>query len=164
LLGEALILPYDIIVDAKSGVSGAGRAEKEASLYAEVAEGMHAYGLGGHRHAPEIDQQLTEAAGEPVTVTFTPHLAPMTRGILATVYVRLSEGVTVGDLRRTLTEKFSDEPFVRVLDEGRVPGRAIVVSALDNLVKGSSGQAVQNMNVAFGFAETSGLEAGPLFP
>ncbi len=185
LLGEALILPYDIIVDAKSGVSGAGRAEKEANLYAEVAEGIHAYGLGGHRHAPEIDQQLTEAADEPVTVTFTPHLAPMTRGILATMYVRLSDGVTVGDLRRTLTAKFADEPFVRVLDEGavpatrhvrgsnhclmnvfedRVPGRAIVVSALDNLVKGASGQAVQNMNVAFRFTETAGLEAGPLFP
>ena len=185
LLGEALILPSDIIVDAKSGVSGAGRAEREANLYAEVAEGIHAYGLGGHRHAPEIDQELAAVADEPVTVSFTPHLAPMNRGILATTYVRLADGVTAGDLRTALTDRFADEPFVRVLDEGavpatrhvrgsnfclmnvfedRVPGRAILVSVLDNLIKGASGQAIQNMNVAFGFAETAGLEAGPLFP
>jgi N-acetyl-gamma-glutamyl-phosphate reductase len=185
LLEKALILPYDIIVDAKSGVSGAGRSEKEANLYAEVAEGMHAYGLGGHRHAPEIDQQLSVAANEPVTVSFTPHLAPMSRGILATTYVKLADGASAKDLHAALKDRFADESFVRVLDDGavpatrhvrgsnfcqmnvfqdRVPGRAILVSATDNLIKGASGQAIQNMNVAFGFAETTGLEAGPLFP
>jgi N-acetyl-gamma-glutamyl-phosphate reductase len=185
LLEKALILPYDIIVDAKSGVSGAGRSEKEANLYAEVAEGMHAYGLGGHRHAPEIDQELSVAANEPVTVSFTPHLAPMSRGILATTYVKLADGATAQDLHRALVDRFEDESFIRVLEDGAVPatrhvrgsnfcqmnvfpdrvsGRAILVSATDNLIKGASGQAIQNMNVAFGFAETTGLEAGPLFP
>jgi N-acetyl-gamma-glutamyl-phosphate reductase len=185
LLEQALILPHDIIVDAKSGVSGAGRAEKEANLYAEVAEGMHAYGLGGHRHAPEIDQELSVAANEPVTVSFTPHLAPMSRGILATTYVKLADGATATDLHGALTDRFASEPFIRVLETGavpatrhvrgsnfcqmnvfadRVPGRAILVSATDNLIKGASGQAIQNMNVAFGFGETAGLEAGPLFP
>ena len=185
LLEKALILPYDIIVDAKSGVSGAGRSEKEANLYAEVAEGIHPYGLGGHRHAPEIDQELSVAANELVTVTFTPHLAPMSRGILATTYVKLANGATARDLHAALVDRFESEAFIRVLDEGavpathhvrgsnfcqmnvfqdRVPGRAILVSATDNLIKGASGQAIQNMNVTFGFAETAGLEAGPLFP
>ena len=185
LLEKALILPYDIIVDAKSGVSGAGRSEKEANLYAEVAGGMHAYGLGGHRHAPEIDQELSVAANAPVTVSFTPHLAPMSRGILATTYIKLSNGAAANDLRGALADRFASEPFIQVLGddavpatrhvrgsnfcqmnvfEDRVPGRAILVSATDNLIKGASGQAIQNMNVAFGFAETAGLEAGPLFP
>lgn len=185
LLQEALILPYDIIVDAKSGVSGAGRAEKEANLFAEVSEGIHAYGVARHRHAPEIEQSLSVAASEPVTISFTPHLVPMNRGILATAYVRLSDGAGAGDLRRSLVDRYRGEPFVQVLDEGRVPatrmvrgsnqcvvnvfedrapGRAIVISAIDNLVKGASGQAVQNFNVAFGFAETLGLDDLALFP
>ena len=185
LLEKALILPSDIIVDAKSGVSGAGRSEKEANLYAEVADGMHAYGLGGHRHGPEIDQELSVAASEPVTVSFTPHLAPMSRGILATTYVKLSNGVSAHDLRGALADRFAAEPFIQVLGDNavpatrhvrgsnycrmnvfadRVPGRAILVSAIDNLIKGAAGQAIQNMNVAFGFGETVGLEAGPLFP
>ena len=185
LLEAALILPYDIVVDAKSGTSGAGRGEREAGLYSEVTEGMHPYGLGGHRHAPEIEQELSAAAGEPVTLTFTPHLAPMSRGILATIYVRLADGAGAADLRTALGDRFAPEPFVRVLEDGavpstrhvrgsnlcligvfedRAPGRAIVVAALDNLIKGASGQAVQNMNVAFGFDERAGLDAGPLFP
>ena len=185
LLESKKILPFDIIVDAKSGVSGAGRAEKEAGLFAEVSEAIHPYGIGGHRHVPEIEQLLSAAADEPVTISFTPHLVPMNRGILATTYVRLSDGATDDDARQTLLNRFRGEPFVRVLGEGctpatrmvrgtnrcvvnvfadRVPGRAIVVSAIDNLVKGASGQAVQNFNVAFGFDETLGLEAEALFP
>ena len=185
LLEAGLILPSDIVIDAKSGVSGAGRAEKEANLFAEVSEAIHPYGLAGHRHAPEIEQMLSLAAGDPVTVSFTPHLVPMNRGILATMYVRLAEGAGAADARRALLQRFRDEPFVRVLEAGRAPatrmvrganscavnlfedrapGRVIVVSAIDNLVKGAAGQAVQNFNVAYEFPETLGLEAEPLFP
>ncbi|HYM31924.1 MAG TPA: N-acetyl-gamma-glutamyl-phosphate reductase [Candidatus Cybelea sp.] len=175
----------DIVIDAKSGVSGAGRAAKESSLFAEVSEGINAYGIANHRHAPEIEQGLSQAAGRAVTVSFTPHLVPMNRGILSTIYVRMSKGVTPEDLRATLTKKYHDEPFVRILPQGQAPatrhvrgsnfcligvfadrvkGRAIVLSAIDNLVKGASGQAVQNMNVACGLPETAGLEQAPLFP
>ncbi|WP_119458344.1 N-acetyl-gamma-glutamyl-phosphate reductase [Rhodospirillaceae bacterium SYSU D60014] len=175
----------DIIIDAKSGVSGAGRDAKQANLFAEVTEGIHAYGIAGHRHAPEIEQGLSEIAGRPVTVNFTPHLMPMSRGILSTIYVRLANGAGADDLRRTLQERYDGEPFVRVLPAGaapatrhvrgsnhcligvfadRVPGRAILLSAIDNLVKGASGQAVQNMNLMAGFQETAGLEQGALFP
>lgn len=185
LLAEKLIEPSDIIINSKSGVSGAGRAEKEASLYSEVTEGMHPYGIASHRHAPEIEQALTDAARWGVTVTFTPHLAPMSRGILSTKYVRLHGGATAVDLHDALSKRYKDEPFVTVLPRGVAPstrmvrgsnrcvinvfadraeGRAIVVSAIDNLVKGASGQAVQNMNVAFGFKETDGLQQEALFP
>ena len=185
LLETRRVLPTDIVIDAKSGVSGAGRAEKEANLFAEVSEAIHPYGVAGHRHAPEIEESLSVAAGVPVTISFTPHLAPMNRGILATIYVRLASGVDAAEARCALVERFAGEPFVRVLEAGRVPatrmvrgsnrcvlnlfedrvpGRAIVVSAIDNLVKGASGQAVQNFNVAFGFPETLGLDAEPLFP
>ena len=174
-----------IIIDAKSGVSGAGRGLKEGSLYAEVAEGLHAYGLNGHRHAPEIDQELGAAAGAPVVSTFTPHLAPMNRGILATIYVRLTAGGGAAALRGLLSAAYRGEPFVRVLPEGAAPatrhvrganhcligvfddrraGCAVLVSAIDNLVKGAAGQAVQNFNVMFGLPETAGLEERPLFP
>jgi N-acetyl-gamma-glutamyl-phosphate reductase len=172
-------------IDAKSGVSGAGRNAKQGSLYSEVTEGIHAYGVASHRHAPEIEQGLSEAAGRPIVVNFTPHLMPMNRGILSTIYVRLAKGATPGDLRKTLEEAYRGEHFVRVLPEGalpatrhvrgsnlcligvskdRVPGRAILVSAIDNLVKGASGQAVQDMNVMLGFDERLGLEQEPLFP
>ena len=175
----------DIIIDAKSGVSGAGRAEKEAYLFAEVAEGVHAYGVAGHRHVPEIEQELGKAAGQPIVANFTPHLMPMNRGMLATIYVRMCDGTTADDLRAALAQRYRDEPFVTVVPEGvipatrhvrgsnhcligvfadRIPGRAIILSVLDNLVKGASGQAVQNMNVAFGLAEAAGLEQAPLFP
>jgi N-acetyl-gamma-glutamyl-phosphate reductase len=185
LLEAGLISADDIVIDAKSGVSGAGRAAKESSLFAEVAEGIHAYGVASHRHAPEIEQGLSEAAGRAVWVTFTPHLVPMNRGILATTYVRLAERESAAELRRVLAERYADEPFVQVLPLGsvpatrhvrgsnhcligvvadRVPGRAILISAIDNLVKGASGQAVQNMNLMAGLSETLGLEQPALFP
>jgi len=175
----------DIVIDSKSGVTGAGRTPKEGTLYAEVAEGIHAYGIAQHRHAPEIEQELTVAAGQAITVNFTPHLVPMNRGILSTIYVRLVNGVDIAALRASLRAAYDDEAFVRLLPEGqtpatrhvrgsnhcligvfedRVPGRAILVSVLDNLVKGAAGQAVQNFNVAFGLPETMGLESQPLFP
>jgi N-acetyl-gamma-glutamyl-phosphate reductase len=185
LLEAGLIEAEDIVIDAKSGVSGAGRAAKESSLFAEVAEGIHAYGVASHRHAPEIEQGLSEAAGRPVAVTFTPHLVPMNRGILATTYVRLTKGESAAELSRVLAERYAEEPFVQVLPLGsvpatrhvrgsnhcligvvadRVPGRAILISAIDNLVKGASGQAVQNMNLMTGLPETLGLEQPALFP
>ena len=175
----------DIVIDSKSGVTGAGRAAKEEMLFGEVAEGIHVYGIARHRHAPEIEQELTRAAGHAVTVSFTPHLMPMNRGILSTVYVRLVNGATAGDLRATLLSRYADEPFVAVVPEGlapstrhvrgsnhcligvfedRVAGRAILVSVLDNLIKGAAGQAVQNMNIACGLPETQGLGQLPLFP
>ena len=185
LLAAGAIQAEDIIIDAKSGVTGAGRGAKEANLFAEVSEGVHAYGVARHRHMPEIEQALGEAAGAPVAVNFTPHLMPMARGILSSIYVRLAPGTTVDDLRAVLAERYRDEPFVRVVPEGvspatrhvrgsnycligvfpdRLPGRAIVLSVLDNLVKGASGQAVQNMNVMFGFDETTALRQQPMFP
>lgn len=185
LLEARAIEADDIIIDAKSGVSGAGREAKEGSLFAEVSEGVHAYGIASHRHAPEIEQGLSAAAGKAVTVNFTPHLMPMNRGILATIYVRLADGAGVETLRRALTERYRDEPFVQVAPEGaapatrhvrgsnhcligvfadRLPGRAIVISAIDNLVKGASGQAIQNMNLMCALPETTGLEQAPLFP
>jgi len=185
LLAAEQIEADGIIIDAKSGVTGAGRTAKESNLFAEVSEGVHAYGVANHRHAPEIEQELSVAAGRNITVTFTPHLVPMNRGILATIYVTLANGAGADDLRDTLRARFQDEPFIKVVADGvvpatrhvrgsnqchigvyadRVPGRAIVISALDNLVKGASGQAVQNMNLMFGFSETAGLQQEPLFP
>jgi N-acetyl-gamma-glutamyl-phosphate reductase len=185
LLKEKLITADDLIIDAKSGVSGAGRSLKEQNLFCEVAEAMHPYGIASHRHAPEIEQELSIAAGGPVTVNFTPHLVPMNRGELLTVYARLADGMTADDLRDTLEKRYRDEPFVRVAAKGevpatrhvrgtnycllgvfedRLPGRAILVSTLDNLVKGSSGQAIQNMNVMLGRPETTGLTQLALFP
>lgn len=185
LLLDGVVEADDIIVDAKSGVSGAGREAKQANLFGEVAEGIHAYGVASHRHAPEIEQGLSSAAGRPVLVNFTPHLMPMSRGILSSIYVRLAPGATVADVRRTLEARYAHEPFVRVLPEGvapqtrhvrgtndcrigvfadRLPGRAIVLSVIDNLVKGASGQAVQNMNVMLGLDEATGLRQLALFP
>jgi N-acetyl-gamma-glutamyl-phosphate reductase len=185
LLASGEIQGADIIIDAKSGVSGAGRDAKQGSLYAEVSEGIHAYGIAGHRHVAEIEQELSAAAKKPVVVNFTPHLMPMSRGILSSIYVKLNNGATAEGLRDTLAAKYKDEPFVRLLPNGqapatrhvrgsnhcvmnvfadRVPGRAILMSAIDNLVKGASGQAVQNMNVMCGIAETTALEQEPLFP
>ena len=184
-LEEGLIDTSGIVIDAKSGVSGAGREARQSSLHTEVSEGFRAYGIAGHRHAPEIDQELSRAAGEQVTSTFTPHLVPMNRGILATIYVSLKPGVAPEDLRAALARRYRDEPFVRLTREGkapstqdvrgsnlcligifadRVPGRAILVSALDNLVKGASGQALQNMNVMTGQDETRGLPHIAVFP
>jgi N-acetyl-gamma-glutamyl-phosphate reductase len=185
LIEQGLIRADDIIIDAKSGVSGAGRGLKEANLFCEAAEGLHAYSVGAHRHAPEIEQELSAAVGQPVVVNFTPHLVPMARGELVTCHVRLAEGASASDVRGALAARYSTEPFVKVAAPGaspdtrwvrgsnlcviavfadRIPGRAIVVAVIDNLVKGSGGQAVQNMNVAFGYAEDSGLTLEPLFP
>lgn len=185
LLEARLIDPDAIIIDAKSGVSGAGRAAKEGSLHTEVSEGLHAYGVITHRHTPEIEQGLSEAAGRPVPVTFTPHLVPMNRGILATTYVRTAGGASAADLHEALQARYADEPFVRVLPmkslpatrhvrgtnrcliavhPGRTDGQAILLSVTDNLVKGASGQALQNMNLMLGLDERLGLAQGPLFP
>ena len=175
----------EIVIDAKSGMTGAGRAAKEAMLFSEVSEGFHAYGVGHHRHMAELDQEFSLAAGREVTVTFTPHLVPMNRGILSTIYVRGRRGRTPEDLHELLLKFYVKEPFVHVLPFGetpqtrhvrgsnmtfigvakdRLPGRAIIVSALDNLVKGASGQAIQNMNLVMGWPETMGLEQVALFP
>lgn len=185
LLEKGLIKSEDIIIDAKSGTSGAGRSPKEGSLYCEVTEGLHPYGVASHRHTPEIEQVLGWAAKSAVPVTFTPHLIPMSRGMLATTYVKLADGKTAEDLHKTLADRYATETFVTVLPyktapqtrhvrgsnyvqigvfADRIPGRAIVVSAIDNLVKGASGQAIQNMNVMLGLPETMGLEALPVFP
>ena len=184
-LENGLIGTTGIVIDAKSGVSGAGRAARESSLHTEVSEGILAYGIASHRHAPEIDQELSRAAGEPVCCTFTPHLVPMNRGILATIYVTLKDGAAPEDLRAALARRYRNEPFVRLTPQGRapathhvrgsnlcligvfpdrMPGRAILVSVLDNLVKGASGQALQNMNVMAGLEETAGLSGVAVFP
>jgi N-acetyl-gamma-glutamyl-phosphate reductase len=175
----------DIIIDAKSGVSGAGRGLKQNVLFSEAGEGLSPYSVGKHRHAPEIEQEVSKAAGRAVTVNFTPHLIPMSRGELCTIYVRLVNGATADDLRATLGEAYREEPFVHVAAPGtlpqtqnvrgsnyvqigvlpdRIPGRAIVISVLDNLVKGSAGQAIQNFNLMFGIEETTGLMQQALFP
>jgi N-acetyl-gamma-glutamyl-phosphate reductase len=184
LLRSKAIDPDEIVVDAKSGMTGAGRAAKEEMLFSEVAEGFHAYGVGHHRHMAELDQEFSKAAGRPVTVSFTPHLLPMNRGILSTIYVR-GVSASAPDLHAFLAKSYGAEPFVHVLAFGqmpqtryvrgsnmtfigvandRIPGRAIICSALDNLTKGASGQAVQNMNLMLGFPETMGLEQVALFP
>lgn len=185
-LAEAgLITPTNITINALSGVSGAGRGLKESNLFVEVAEAVAPYAVGRHRHMPEIEQELGRGFGAPVTVSFTPHLVPMNRGELETITVELAPGRTAEDLRTAFAARYAEEPFVHLLPEGvapatrmvrgsnhvvlnafpdRVPGRAIVIVAIDNLVKGSSGQAIQNMNLMFGLTETMGLEAAPLFP
>jgi N-acetyl-gamma-glutamyl-phosphate reductase len=185
LLKAGQVSPEDIIIDAKSGVSGAGRGPKEGTLFTEVSEAVHAYGVANHRHAPEIEQGLSDASGRAITVNFTPHLMPMNRGILSSIYVKTEGGATAADLRATLEAAYNNEAFVRVVPEGmspatrhvrgsnhcligvfddRVKGRAILFSVIDNLVKGASGQAIQNMNVMCGLEETLGLEQEPLFP
>ena len=174
----------DIVIDAKSGITGAGRGLKQNTLFSEAGEGLSAYSVGTHRHSPEIEQEIGVAAGANVTVNFTPHLIPMSRGEYCTCYVKL-RGASADDLRTALTDAYKDEPFVHVAKKGVIPqtqnvrgsnyvqiaviadrikNRAIVISTIDNLVKGSAGQAVQNMNLMFGFAETTGLEQIALFP
>jgi len=184
LLKAKAIDADEIVIDAKSGVTGAGRAAREDMLFAEVSEGFHAYGVGHHRHMAELDQEFSRAAGRDVVVSFTPHLVPMNRGILSTIYVRGLKA-SAQDLHALLAKAYANEPFVQVLPFGRlpqtrhvrgsnmtfigvaadrIPGRAIIGSALDNLTKGASGQAVQNMNLMLGFPETMGLEQVALFP
>lgn len=185
LLKKRLIDPTTVIADAKSGVSGAGRGAKVESLYCEVNEGFKAYGIASHRHTPEIEQELSLLAGGKLTISFTPHLVPMDRGILSTIYARLTGAASTADLISLYAEHYRGEPFVRVLPEGSFPstafvrganfcdiglvadsrtGRVVVVSAIDNLVKGAAGQAVQNMNLMCGFPESMGLEGLALFP
>jgi N-acetyl-gamma-glutamyl-phosphate reductase len=185
LIKAKAIDPDEIVIDAKSGMTGAGRAAKEEMLFSEVSEGIHAYGVGRHRHMAELDQEFSLAAGRVVVVSFTPHLVPMNRGILSTIYVRGVGGARPEDLHALLLKSYANEPFVHVLPFGTVPqtrhvrgsnmtfigvvadriaGRAIIGVALDNLVKGASGQAVQNMNLMLGYPETMGLEQVALFP
>jgi N-acetyl-gamma-glutamyl-phosphate reductase len=184
LLRAKTIDPDEIVIDAKSGMTGAGRAAKEEMLFSEVSEGFHAYGVGHHRHMAELDQEFSLAAGREVVVSFTPHLVPMNRGIFSTIYVRGLKR-SAEDLHAVLQETYAQEPFVHLLPFGQMPqsrhvrgsnmtfigvakdrvdGRAIIVSTLDNLTKGASGQAVQNMNLMLGFPETMGLEQVALFP
>ncbi|KAI8469395.1 MAG: N-acetyl-gamma-glutamyl-phosphate reductase [Monoraphidium minutum] len=185
LLEKGMILKDDIIIDAKSGVSGAGRAAKESNLYVEIAEGINAYGVSSHRHMPEIEQGLTDAAGADVRVSFTPHLMCMSRGMQSTMYVKLTGGATPDSIRSELESRYAGEPFVRVLPKGavphtrhvrgsnfcligvfpdRIPGRAIVICVIDNLVKGASGQAMQNLNLVMGYPETTSLMQLAMFP
>jgi N-acetyl-gamma-glutamyl-phosphate reductase len=185
LLKAKAIEADEIVIDAKSGMTGAGRAAKEELLFSEVSEGFHAYGVSHHRHMAELDQELSKAAAKDVVVSFTPHLVPMNRGMLSTIYVRGRRGRTAQDLHEILVQQYEKEPFVHVLPFGktpqtrhvrgsnmtfigvvadRVPGRVIIVSTLDNLTKGASGQAVQNMNLVLGFAETMGIDQPPMFP
>lgn len=185
LLQKQAIETSDIIIDSKSGVTGAGRAEKLANLYCEVNEGIKAYGVCNHRHMPEIEQTLSLAAGADIQVNFTPQLVPMNRGILSTIYVKLAKGVTTSKIRQILQDKYKDAPFVHILTEGkfpstrdvygtnscvisvtdgRTPGQVVIVSVIDNLCKGASGQAVQNMNIMFNLEEATGLKDLPLFP
>ena len=185
LLKGELIETDNIIIDAKSGATGVGRAAKEASLFTEVSEGFHAYGVGHHRHMAELDQEFSIAARHDVTVSFTPHLLPINRGILATIYIKLKAGYTSEQGYDHLQKAYDGEDFVKMLPFGQLPAtravrgsnlcaigmtkdrhdnRLILVSVLDNLVKGAAGQAIQNMNVMFGFDETTGLALVPMFP
>lgn len=182
---EGLIDPDSIIIDAKSGTSGAGRGAKVNNLFCEVNENMKAYGVGTHRHTPEIEEQLGYACGRELKLIFTPHLVPMNRGILVTAYGKLKEGVTYEQVKDAYDKYYANERFVRVLDKNVCPetrwvegsnfvdvnfkieprtGRLIMMGALDNLVKGAAGQAVQNMNIIFGLDETEGLTQPPMFP
>ena len=185
LAKEGLIDMKTLIVDAKSGTSGAGRGAKLPNLFCEVNENMKAYGIASHRHTPEIEEQLSYASGEDVVINFTPHLVPMNRGILATEYATLKKNVTYDEVRAVYDKYYKDEKFIRVLDEGVFPetkwvegsnyvdinfkidprtNRIIMIGAIDNLVKGAAGQAVQNMNLMFGLDEAEGLNLVPMFP
>ena len=190
LVKEGLIDPDTLIIDAKSGTSGAGRGAKLPNLFCEVNENMKAYGVTNHRHTPEIEEQLGYAAGKEIVVNFTPHLIPMNRGILATEYATLNKKAdgtlpTYGEVKAIYDKYYKNEKFVRVLEKDICPetkwvegsnyvdvnfkidertGRIVMMGALDNLVKGAAGQAVQNMNLLFGFDEAEGLNLVPMFP
>ena len=182
---EGLIDPNTVIIDAKSGTSGAGRGAKVDNLYCEVNESIKAYGVGVHRHTPEIEEQLSLAAGKPVTISFTPHLVPMNRGILVTAYGTLLKSVTYEEVKAIYDKYYENEYFVRVLDRDESPqtkwvegsnfvdvnfkidprtNRVVMMGAMDNLVKGAAGQAIQNMNIMFGLPENQGLKLVPMFP
>ena len=185
LAKEGLINMNTVIIDAKSGTSGAGRGAKMDNLYCEVNENIKAYGVAVHRHTPEIEEQLSYASGEEVFLNFTPHLVPMNRGILITAYATLKKDVTYEEVKAVYDKYYADEKFVRVLEKDVCPQtkwvegsnyvdvnfkidprtkRIIMMGAMDNLVKGAAGQAVQNMNLMFGLKESEGLELVPMFP
>lgn len=174
LLCEGLIEPTGIIIDAKSGVSGAGRAPKLGTLYAEANESISPYAVGNHRHTPEIDQVLSDASGRSVEVVFTPHLTPMNRGILCTMYARLTKQRTQEELLQVMRQFYEGKPFVRVVDDLPATknvahtnycdmtvrfnrGQLMIMSVTDNLIKGAAGVAVQNFNLVAGYPETTGL-------
>lgn len=185
LVKEGLIDPKSIIIDAKSGTSGAGRGAKQDQLYCEVNENIKAYGVSNHRHTPEIEEQLSIAAKEEIKLNFTPHLVPMNRGILITAYANLTANVSYEDVKGIYDNYYKQEQFVRVLEKGICPetkwvegsnyvdvnfqidtrtNRIIMMGAMDNLVKGAAGQAIQNMNLIFGLPENEGLQLIPMFP
>jgi N-acetyl-gamma-glutamyl-phosphate reductase len=186
LLRQGLIDTKTVIVDAKSGTTGAGRSLAQGTLFCEVTDGFRPYKVAGtHRHTPEIEQELSALAGQDLTLTFTPHLLPISRGILSTSYATLKAPMTEEELDALYRRSYEDEPFVRICAPGTLPatqyvrgsnccdiavkvdsrtGRVLVLSAIDNIVKGASGQAVHNMNLMCGFPEDTGLRALPLFP
>ncbi|RVU54476.1 N-acetyl-gamma-glutamyl-phosphate reductase [Anaerosphaera multitolerans] len=185
LVKEKIIDLKSIVIDAKSGTSGAGRGTSLANMFCEVNENIKAYGITNHRHTPEIEEQLTYGANEKIIINFTPHLIPMNRGILATSYVNLKGKFSYDDIKKIYVDFYKDDYFVRILDEGIYPetkwvkgsnyvdinfkidertNRLVVISAIDNLVKGAAGQAIQNMNLMYGFDEAEGLKLAPVFP
>ena len=185
LVKEGLIDPDTLIIDAKSGTSGAGRGAKTDNLFCEVNENIKAYGVGTHRHTPEIEEQLGYACGRDIRLSFTPHLVPMNRGILVTAYASLTRPVSYEEVKAVYDKYYGKETFVRVLEKDVFPqtkwvegsnyvdvnfkldprtNRVVLMGALDNLVKGAAGQAVQNMNLLFGYRENEGLDLVPMFP
>ncbi|KAL7583731.1 probable N-acetyl-gamma-glutamyl-phosphate reductase, chloroplastic [Lactuca sativa] len=185
LMNASLIALENIVIVSNSGVSGAGRSAKEANLYTEISEGIFSYGITRHRHVPEIEQELSNAANSNVTISFTPTLMPMSRGMQSTINIQMAPGVSVEDLKQQLSRFYENEEFVAVLPDNqaphtkyvqgsnachinvfpdRIPGRAIIISVIDNLVKGASGQALQNLNLMMGIPENTGLKCMPLFP
>jgi N-acetyl-gamma-glutamyl-phosphate reductase len=185
LLRESAVDPSTVIIDAKSGVSGAGRGPSLSTLYTEISEGLHAYKVGNHRHTPEIQEKLSDIANTPVGITFTPHLIPMNRGILSTIYTTASRSADTRHIRAMFSDHYRVEPFIRILPDGVFPdtawvrgsncadigiftnpdtGRIIVITAIDNLVKGAAGQAIQNMNLLLNMEETTGITTPPVFP
>lgn len=183
LLENNLIKNDGIILDSKSGVSGAGRSAKQANLFCEISNSVKAYSIGKHRHTAEIEQELSITANAEIEVDFTPHLIPINRGIISTIYADINPKYSLQDIKNCLATKYDDEYFVRIIDGepaisdvagsnccviaahlSRTKGKVIIVSVIDNLCKGASGQAVQNMNIMFGFEERTGLEFAPMFP
>ena len=183
LLENKLIESHDIIIDSKSGVTGAGRSVKQSNLFCEVNESVKAYSIGKHRHIGEIEQELGKAYGSNIEIDFTPHLLPINRGIISTIYAKINTKFSLADIKNCLNTKYEDEPFVNIIEgepnikdvigtnfcvitakKARTSGKVILVSVIDNLCKGASGQAVQNMNIVYGFDEKEGLEFAPFFP
>jgi len=183
LLENNLISKDNIIIDSKSGTSGAGRSVKQGNLFCEVNESVKAYSIGKHRHIGEIEQELGKASKAKIEINFTPHLLPINRGIISTIYADINPQFSIEDVKNCLNTKYEDEAFVQIIEgepnikdvvgtnfclitarKGRTPNKLILVSVIDNLCKGASGQAVQNMNIICGFDEVEGLELAPLFP